>query len=326
RFLLAMAALGARSSRLDGDARLRERPLGELAEALREIGARCETADGGRLPARAGGSTVRGGAVRVAGRRSSQFASALLLIGSTLADGLRLAIEPPVVSSPYLRMTIDTLVSFGGRVDRSGDRSFRVVPGPLGGREVRIEGDHSSASYFLAAAAVVGGRVRVCGLTPASHQPDAALGGMLAAAGCLVRRGADWIEVEHHGPLRPLDLDMADSPDLVPTVAVAASFAGGTSVLRNIAHLRHKESDRLTTIATNLARLGCPAEIGDDSLTIASRGRPTRGALIETASDHRIAMAFALAGLAVEGVAVDDARCVAKSNPRFWQQLAWLTA
>jgi 3-phosphoshikimate 1-carboxyvinyltransferase len=304
RFLLALAALGREASVLDGDPRLRDRPIDELITALRELGAACETAPGGGLPLRIGGSTLHGGASRIAAGRSSQFASALLLIGSTLEQGLDLTLDPPAVSLPYVEMTAETLLRFGARIERSAELRWRVRPAALIGCDYRVEGDHSSASYFLAAPAL--------------------LGRILTTAGCRVTTGVDWIEVTHGGDLRPFDLDMGASPDLVPTVAVLAVFAKGTSVLRNIAHLRLKESDRLTTVASNLERMGCSVRVGSDSLTIAPGAR-ARGAVIDTASDHRIAMAFAVAGLVVDGMVIDDASCVAKSNAQFWAQLERLS-
>jgi 3-phosphoshikimate 1-carboxyvinyltransferase len=324
RFLVALAALGREASVLDGDPRLRERPLDELIVALRALGAVCRTGPGGGLPLRIGGSVLSGGTSRIMAGRSSQFASALLLIGSALEQGLDLILDSPAVSLPYVEMTTETLLRFGARIERPAELRWRVKPAPLIGCDYRVEGDHSSASYFLAAPALLGGRVRVNGLDPASRQPDASLGRILTTAGCRVTTGADWIEVTHGGDLHPVDLDMGASPDLVPTVAVMAVFANGPSVLRNIAHLRLKESDRLATVARNLERMGCDVRVGSDSLTIVP-GPQVRATVIETESDHRIAMAFAVAGLAVDGMVIDDADCVSKSNPQYWAQLEQLT-
>jgi 3-phosphoshikimate 1-carboxyvinyltransferase len=201
-----------------------------------------------------------------------------------------------------------------------------VRSGGYPAREYRVEGDHSSASYFLAAPAIVGGRVRVEGLVPNSVQADAMLGRLMAEAGCEVDSGASWIEVRGRRPYRGFDLDMGSAPDLVPTLAVLAMFAGGPSVIRGIGHLRIKESDRLETVASNLRRLGCEARAIDDRLEVRPDPSAYRGALIETASDHRMAMAFAVAGLAVEGVEIDDPSCVSKSNAGFWKQFDSLTA
>jgi 3-phosphoshikimate 1-carboxyvinyltransferase len=212
------------------------------------------------------------------------------------------------------------------RVERPDELRFRVHAGNFAGRELRVEGDHSSASYFLAAAAVLGGTVRVEGLDPGSAQPDARLQHILPELGCRLRTGPDWVEVEGTGRIPAFDLDMSEAPDLVPTLAVLALFAEGPSAMRGVGHLRIKESDRLETLAGNLRLLGRDASTTEDALLVgpASGHRPER-AIIRTASDHRMAMAFAIAGLRIPGITIDDADCVAKSNPGFWRDLSRLT-
>ena len=324
RFALALAALGARASRIDGAPRLRKRPFTDLANSLHALGARVEMSTGGaELPAVAGGAPLSGGRVRIESGRSSQFASALLLIGPRLPGGLDLCLVPPVVSLPYVELTVEVMRSFGVEVERVEPLRFRVAEGAYPGRRYRVEGDHSSASYFLAAAAIAGGRVRVEGLDPASAQPDSSLGPLLRRMGCEVEHGELWIEVRGADRLRGIDVDLTDSPDIVPTVAVVAMFADRPSVLRGIGHLRDKESDRLLMLAENLNRLGCTARAGPDRIEI-EPGGSLRGTSIRTASDHRMAMAFALAALRLEGVSVDDPNCVSKSNPDFWRQFASL--
>lgn len=316
RFLLAVAALGRAASSLDGSPRLRERPIAELALALVGLGAAVDPV--GSLPMRAGGSPPGGGSVRLAGNRSSQFASALLLVGARMPQGIDLALEAGAVSLPYVELTAEMLRGFGVRVERPEPLRFRVHPGAYRGRDVRVEGDHSSASYPLAAAAIVGGTVRVENLDPASLQPDARLGGLLEQLGCALRRGDDWIEVSATGRIPGFDVDLADAPDLVPTMAAIALFAEGPCVLRGIGHLRLKESDRLDVLARNLAHLGRPARAGVDLLEIERSSNLLRGGTITTVSDHRIAMAFAVAGLRLAGIVLDDPACVSKSNPHFW--------
>jgi len=214
--------------------------------------------------------------------------------------------------------------TFGVTPERSGPLEFQIRSCAYRPRDFRIEGDHSSASYFLAAAAVAGGRVRVEGLDPGSRQPDARLGRILAESGCTVGIGEDWIEVEGTGSLSPFDLDMAEAPDLVPTLAVLALFASGACRMRGIAHLRLKESDRLQVLAGNLRALGGEASVEGDALVVAPSTTELRGVRISTASDHRIAMAFAVAGLRIEDLYLDDAECVAKSNPTFWKEFGRL--
>jgi 3-phosphoshikimate 1-carboxyvinyltransferase len=325
RFLLAVAALGRRPSRLDGAARLRQRPIQELVRALESLGAAVRPVGAGDgLPLEAGGRRPGGGRVRVAASRSSQFASALLLVGPCLEGGVEVVLEGRPVSQPYLRLTVDVLTAFGATVRPLRDTpGWRVEAGGLRATGYRVEGDHSSASYPLAAAAIVGGRVRVHGIDPDSAQSDARLTPFLETLGCAVRRGPDWIEVHGSRSIPAFDVDLSDAPDLAPTVAVIGLFADGASVLRGIAHLRIKESDRLELLARNLTALGRPARAVEDRLEIGSAGDPAGGA-IQTGSDHRMAMAFAVAGLRIPGVTLDDADCVAKSNPGFWRQFASL--
>ena len=318
RFLIALSALGLSPSTLDGSARLRERPIADLLDALERLGAQIEPPSARGLPLRVGGTPLRGGRVILPSGPSSQFASALLLIGPSLPGGIELTLVPPVVSRPYVEITAAVMNDFGIAVERLAPLRWRVPAGRYDGRVYRVEGDHSAASYFLAAAAIVGGRVRVDGLDPRSAQPDRRLGGILEDLGCRVSRGDDWIEVEGGQPLNGFDIDVNDAPDLVPTLAVMGLFAEGPTRLRGIAHLRVKESDRLEAIAANLRALGRPARAREDCLEIDGSDGPLRGAKIATESDHRIAMAFSVAGLRLEGVELDNPACVAKSNPAFW--------
>jgi len=326
RFLLAVASLGRAPSRLEGSARLSARPMNDLARALRSLGAQVRSVDPAReLPLEAGGSPARGGPLRVDAASTSQFASALLLVAPVLPAGLDLALEPPVVSLPYVDLTLAVMADFGVRVGRPQPLRFQVPQAEYAARSYPIEGDHSSASYFLAAAALVGGTVRVEGLLPGSTQPDAQLARILARLGCTVRSGERWLEVEGNGRIPPFECDLAECPDLAPTLAAVALFAEGPCILRGVAHLRFKESDRLDMLARNLSALGRDATARGDRLEIgASRSAPPRAAIVATASDHRIAMAFAVAGLRADGIAIDDAACVAKSYPRFWEDFARL--
>ena len=272
RLLTAVAALGSAPSRLDGAARLRERPLGDLLTALRSLGGEIHADPGtAGIPLLAGGGAIRGGRVNLPGRRSSQFASALLLIAPRLPGGIDLRIDPPAVSLPYVELTAAVLSAFDVSVTRLSERHWRVNPGAFSGREYRIEGDHSSASYFLAAAAVCGGRVRLAGLDPCSKQADARLVILLEELGCNVDAACGQLEVRASGEIPVFDIDLSDAPDLVPTVAVLGLFADGPCVIRGVTHLRYKESDRLEMLARNLRALGRDATALEDRLVI---GRP----------------------------------------------------
>lgn len=325
RFLLALAALGRSPSRLDGSARLRERPIASLVTALNGLGASVvPDAVSGGLPAVAGGVRPRGGRVEVPIDESSQFASALLLVAPALPLGLSLTLTGRPVSLPYVAMTLETMKAFGAipRESVPGVR-YAIASGGYSACDYTVEGDHSSASYFLAIPAVLGrGRVRVEGIRPDSAQADAAFTRMLESSGLVVRRGAEWVEVVADRSPRPFDVDLSQAPDLAPTLGVVAAFAQGPCTIRGLSHLRVKESDRLDSLADNLPRIGAHAKVVGDMLLIEPRrGTSPASREIATRADHRLAMAFAIAGLRVPDVVIDDDECVAKSNPGFWASL-----
>jgi len=326
RFLTALAAVGAEPSLLDGTPRLRQRPMGELVVALTKLGGSVRAAPGDVLPIRAGGTRVLGGAVAVAGRRSSQFASALLLAAPAFERGLDLALAPPRVSFPYVLLTVRVLEAFGATIERPDDATFVVRPQRLRATSFAIEGDHSSASYLLAATAILGGRVSIHGLRADSMQADARFLRDLGSLGCEVTDdGRGGVVLSASGDVRGFSWNLADAPDLAPTAAVLALFATGPCVLSGLDHLRLKESDRVAVLAENLARLGAQVSADGGSLSITPPPRGTaRGAALGVAHDHRIAMAFAVAGLAIPGVELDDSEAVAKSYPGFWDDLATL--
>ncbi|HZN53764.1 MAG TPA: 3-phosphoshikimate 1-carboxyvinyltransferase [Candidatus Polarisedimenticolaceae bacterium] len=325
RLLLALAATAELPSVLDGAPRLRERPMAELITSLRALGARIEPDSATGLPVRTGGGRVRGGAVSVPGARSSQFTSALLLSASMFDRGVTLAVTEPRVSQSYARMTVETLERFGAVVAHDGAGMFEVRPAELRATALTVEGDYSSASYAMAAAAIIGGRVCVRGLRSGSLQPDARFPRDLASLGCSVVLDGDQVTVSGTGPIPSFSWDLADAPDLAPTAAILALFAEGRCTISGLAHLRLKESDRPAVLADNLARLGAAASMDGGTLTIDPPARGAlRGALVSSAGDHRIAMAFAIAGLAIPGVAIDRGDVVAKSYPGFWDDLAGL--
>lgn len=327
RLLTAAAATGRHPSRLGGSPRLEERPMEPLLQALQGLGAHAR-----RLPRakdgtflEAGGRPFRGGPVTVEGSTSSQFASALLVIGTSLPDGLDLSLQGPAVSLPYLGLTVEMLRVFGADV-REGPARYQVRSGALRGTEVEIEGDWSSAAYPLAAAAVTGGSVTVEGLRVDSRQADVAITDLLRRVGATVDVAGSGVLVQGTGALSAFDVDLRNAPDLAPMAAVLALFAEGRSVLRGIAHLRGKESDRLEAIGRALRSLGREIAVADGTLVVEAAGRPLREAIVETAGDHRLAMAFAVASLRLPGLEVDDRACVAKSYPLFWQDLDGIQA
>ena len=231
------------------------------------------------------------------------------------------------VSVPYVSMTAEVLSRFGAGVERSGPANWSVRSGGYAGRDWTVEGDWSSASYLLAAAAVAGGSVRVQGLDAGSHQPDAALLPVLVRCGHQVTIDGDGVRVQGAGPTAGFVEDVSNCPDLAPTLAILGLVSRERCEIRSAGILRHKESDRLRLLAENLSRLGRPVEIlGDDLILPEAPGIQLRGGEIDTGADHRIAMAFAVAGLAVPGVIIRDAQCVGKSNPGFWAQMERLEA
>ncbi|MDP2046105.1 MAG: 3-phosphoshikimate 1-carboxyvinyltransferase [Deltaproteobacteria bacterium] len=317
RFLTALAALGEGEYLLTGTERLCQRPLGELLEALRQAGVQAVSERGdGCPPVRVTGG-LTGGRTQLSGAISSQYLSALLFIGPLAPAGLEINITGELVSRPYVDLTLEVLGNFGISYYREGYRYFELPGGQSYlPREYEIEADASSASYFWAAAAVTGGRVTITNLDLTSSQGDAAFPEVLGRMGCAVESSPAGLTVQG-GPLQGVTVDMATMPDLVPTLAVLAAFAAGDTVITGVAHLRHKESDRLHAVATELGKLGIEARETPDGLVI--RGGTPKGAVIHTYNDHRIAMSFAVAGLKIPGVAIEDPECVAKSFPDFWQ-------
>ena len=330
RFLVALAGLCREPVGFTGRGRLPARPMDELLAVLQAGGAVVtRPGDGLALPLTiaSGPVPLRGGDVSIRSGRSSQFASALLLIGSRLAGGLNLSLSADAVSVPYVALTASVLSRFGVEVGQAGPRCWTVGRGGYSGITWTVEGDWSSSSYLLAAAAVAGGSVQVRGLDTDSHQPDAALLHVLSRCGHKVIVDGDHVMVESGGPTAGFDQDVSSCPDLAPTLAILGLFSRERCLIRSAGILRYKESDRLRLLAENLGRLGRPVEIRGDTLLLPEcPGVRLRGAEIRTDADHRIAMAFAVAGLVLPGTVILDAQCVGKSNPGFWGQLERLEA
>ena len=326
RLLLAVVALARGRFLLTGTPRMHRRPVGELVTALKCLGvdASCSKLEGfPPVALRAAG--IRGGKVQISGNRSSQFISSLLLAGPYAEGEVEIEVTGSLVSRPYVDLTVEVMERFGASLAREEYRYFRVIPGQVyRAREFTIEGDVSSASYFWAAAAVTGGSVTTTNLYPrTTQQGDIDFLAVLEEMGCSVERGADRVVVRG-GRLAGVEVDMGSMPDMVPTLAAIAAFAEGATLIRNVAHLRDKESDRLRAIAREWQRLGIPVEELADGLII--RGGPTSsGALVDPHDDHRLAMALAVLGLRTPGVKINDEQCVSKSFPGFWELWDGLT-
>jgi 3-phosphoshikimate 1-carboxyvinyltransferase len=340
RFLLPVVALGAGRYRIDGAASLRARPMGPVLDGIRALGATVEhVGSPGHLPVTVvapGG--LAGGDVAVAGDVSSQFLSGLLLAAPCTRAGVRLAVTTVLASRPYVDMTVAVMGDFGVSVAIDEDGSapdapagagtgpvLRVPPGGYRAADHRVEPDASAASYVLAAAAIVGGRVTVAGLGSGSRQGDARFADLLAAMGARVERTATSTTVVGDGRLRGLgDVDLSAMPDMAQTLAAVAVFADRPTRVRGVGLIRGHETDRIAAVVTELRRAGIAADERPDGFVV--RPGAPRPARIETYDDHRMAMSFALLGLRAPGIAIADPGCVAKTFPAYWQVLDELRA
>jgi 3-phosphoshikimate 1-carboxyvinyltransferase len=323
RFITAFASLGRGPYVIDGDPPLRSRPMAPLHDALAVLGVTLNAADRwGHLPVTVSGPPTGGGRLQVRGDISSQFLTALMMIGPYIAGGLHISITTPLVSRPYLQITKAVMAEFGQDDVTIDDDEIVVGPGRYRGREYAIEPDASSASYPLAAAAVCGGRVEIPGLTKASMQGDAAFCDVLTKMGCNATRGEHSTIIESGAELRGIDIDMVDMSDLVPTLAAAAVFATTPTRIRGVGFIRAKESDRLGDLCRELGRLGVQAIETDDGLVI--EPSVLHGSSVETHHDHRLAMAFGVIGLRVSDVEIENPDVVTKSWPGFWDMLGSL--
>jgi 3-phosphoshikimate 1-carboxyvinyltransferase len=328
RFLSAVVSLGHGQFRLDGTARMRERPIGDLLDALQTLGVGAISEKrNGCPPVTVMSAGLPGGSVSIKGSISSQFLSGLLLAAPFCSGELTIRVEGPLVSVPYVTMTTRMLEQWNLEFDQDGDAEqmcFRIPGGqrseylPHSLQAYDIEPDASAASYFFAAAAITGGRVTVLGLPEHSLQGDVAFLEVLADMGCRVERCSSGLTV-HGRPLRGIDVDMNAISDTVMTLAAVACFAEGPTTIRNVAHIRHKETDRLTALARELRKVGAEVEEFADGLRITPR--PLHGATIATYDDHRMAMSVALMGLKVPGIVIENPGCVAKTYPDFFADL-----
>jgi len=320
RFVTAVAALSPRPVTLDGAPPLRRRPMAPLHDALAALGADIRPgAESGHLPVTVTGPLVRGGEVTLAGDVSSQYLTALMLIGPLLEGGLRLALSTPLVSRPYVELTATVMAGFGVEGVLVGDREVAVPNGRYRGTRYAVEPDASSASYPLGMAAVVGGRIDVAGLRPSSAQGDVRFADLLGRMGCTVVDGPDGLGVERdrHEALVGIDVDLSEASDLVPTLAAVAATASTATTITGIGFIRRKESDRLSDLAAELNKTGARVDVLDDGLRISPSPR-LHGAVLDPHDDHRLAMAFGVLGCAVSGIEVVQPGVVAKSWPEYW--------
>jgi len=325
RFLPPALALGPGPYTVDGVPRMRERPIKDLVDAMRGLGAGVDYDDeDGRFPIVVRGGGLPGGRTVVRGGGSSQFVSGLLMAAPLADRAVELDVEGRE-SWPYVGITLDVMRRFGVEVEASGGFAHLTVGrGPYRAGGFEVEPDASAASYFLALAAVTGGRVRVPGLGSGSSQGDLRFAGVLERMGCAVDLGKDHVEVRGPERLRGVEVDMGAFSDTMMTLVAIAPFASSPTTITNVGHTRHQETDRLSAVATELARLGVGVEEWEDGLRI-SPG-PLRPAVVETYGDHRMAMSFAVAGLAAPGptVTIADPGCVTKTFPGYFRALEGL--
>lgn len=320
RFLTAMLTACRGRFRLDGVERMRHRPIGDLLQALNQLGGQVVSERANDCPpvvVQAEG--MAGGEARVQGTISSQFLSGLLMACPYARQDVVLTVDGELVSQPYVTMTLDVMAAFGVRVQQDSLSRFGIPAGQrYQGRTYEIEPDASAASYFWGAAAITGGRVCVDGLTRSSLQGDVRFLECLRQMGCHVLYGQRETTVVG-GSLRGVDVDMNDISDTVQTLAVVALFADGPTTIRGVAHIRHKETDRIGDLARELRKLGATVDELADGLRI--EPAPLRGAALDTYNDHRMAMSLALAGLRVPGVVIRNPACTAKTYPGFFADL-----
>lgn len=323
RFVTAAATIAVDGAVLDGTDRMRQRPIGPLVEGLRQLGADIVyQAAEGFLPLRVAGGGLVGGTATIDASASSQFVSAMLMAAAMADQPTTLTLDGPIVSRPYIDNTIEVMSAFGGKAGWESPEVIGVEPSGYSAIEYGVEPDASAAVYPWAAAAVTGGTMRVEGLGMSSTQPDMGALDIFSAIGCDVEIGDDHVTVKGSEELIGVDADMNSCPDAVLGLAVVAAFATSESIFRNIGNLRIKETDRLGALEAELRRLGAGATAGPDWLSV--QPGPLHGASIQTYDDHRMAMAFSVAGLSVKDLFIEDPGCVAKTWPGFFEWLETL--
>ncbi|MGR3311110.1 MAG: 3-phosphoshikimate 1-carboxyvinyltransferase, partial [Candidatus Brocadiales bacterium] len=320
RFLTALLTLGKGVYEVDGVERMQDRPIQDLIDCLNQLGADVSSKYNNSCPpVLIKAKEFVGGRAKMKGNLSSQYFSAILLTAPYARTGTQITVVGNLVSKPYINMTICLMNQFGVEVENMFYKEFFVKANQrYKAIEYEVEADASSASYFLAAAAIAGGRVRVEGLNKDSLQGDIRIADILEQMGCVVSSGKHWIEVQGR-ELRGIDVDLKDTPDIAQTLAAVAVFAEGRTRIRNVKNLRIKETDRITSVVTEMQKLGVTAKELEDGFEI-ERSEPKPG-IIETYGDHRMAMSFSLIGLRTGGIKIKDPTCVSKTFPSFFEEL-----
>ncbi len=328
RPLTAALALSGGSYHLHGVPRMHERPIGDLVEALAQLGADIRyLGNAGYPPLQIERGSIKPGAeVAIRGNVSSQFLTAVLMAAPLVEGGLAIRVVGELISKPYIEITLNLMRRFGVEVTREGWERFIIAPGQRyrSPGVIHVEGDASSASYFLAAGAIAGGPVRVEGVGKASIQGDVKFADTLALMGARIEMGDNWIEASGSGKLKAIDVDLNHIPDAAMTIAVAALFADGSTTIRNIASWRVKETDRIAAMATELRKVGAIVEEGADFIKVTPPAELLPNAAIDTYDDHRMAMCFSLVALGGVPVRINDPGCTAKTFPTYFDEFGKL--
>lgn len=319
RFLTSFSTLANGMTILTGDKRMLERPIGALAEALNNLGADVNTADG-FPPVKIRGKKFKGGHTIINTNFSSQFLSSILLSAPYAENSVNISVKNSIPSRPYVDMTLDVMNNFGVRVHSDSSGFYvdnKVFYKPI---EYIIEGDYSSASYFILAAMITRGEIKLLNIKENSKQADAKILDIAKEMNCVVEKieNGIWVNAKNV-KIKAMEIDANNFPDLVPTLAILALFADGKSKIYNVAHLRYKETDRLEAISNELRKLGVDVVEFPDGIIISPQ-KSYNGVEIETYNDHRLAMSFAIAGLRISGIRIKNPECVKKSFPEFWKE------
>lgn len=321
RFLTTLSTLVKGEVVINGDEQIKKRPQKDLISTLQQQGIDVESKNG-YAPIKIKSYGLRGGIIRLKGDVSSQYLSSLLLSCPYAKNPMRIEMITQLASKPYVDMTLDVIKRFGGEIIHENYKNFFVNNEKrYKARGYIIEGDYSNASYFFAAAAITGGKIRVKGLNPCSLQGDSKFLEVLQKMGCKIKKRKEYIEVIG-GELKGINVDLNDCPDIVQTLAVTAAFAKGKTRITGVNNLRFKETNRIKALTKELKKIGVKSEAQKDKITIIPN--ELKGCKIETYNDHRMAMGFAIAGLKIPGIKIENPGCVNKSFPNFFQTMELL--
>ncbi len=318
RFICSFSALVDGKTTVTGSERIKERPIDDLLKSLEDLGIKTDS-NKGFCPVTIHGGSLLGGKTRIKGDVSSQFISSILLASPYAKKSVEIEVETELLSKNYVDMTISLMEEFGVKVERHGYSSFLVKPQKYKHKNYTISGDWSSASYFLAAAMLIPGSIKLNSMDMKSKQGEAKFPEVLVKTGGMLRKNSTWLQLMGFNEKIPLDIDMGDMPDVVQTLAVIAAVSNGTTRIWNIKHLASKESNRIKDTAAELRKIGIKAEDKEDELII--HGGNPHGAIIDPHNDHRMAMSFAVLGLKIPGIKIQNPECVNKSFPGFWEKL-----